>query len=136
MSASAVRRSNLKPVPRRKGKLISNQDLVAAKFEPWEPEENEEILPSTKMMNDITITSRLAHTVMLTTRDQLVTRSMDASNHNAVFELIECFKNTEERLKEMAGMVGGARLRVLASMAAACENLKVDHRKKSKSAAA
>lgn len=109
------------PVP------VSNRELASASFEPWMPEENGEILPSARMIGDITVTCRLAHAIMLKSRDELTALHMDASGYEAVDDLITSLVNTGERLKEMASMVEGAYCRVIASMAAAYEQLKADH---------
>jgi len=83
--------------------------------------------PPAKIIVDIGVTCRLAHSFMLMTRDELVAANMDSGNHESFFELMTCFASTGGRLKELVGMVEGAHARVLASMTLAYEKLKADH---------
>jgi hypothetical protein len=119
---SEVRLSNLSLVPSHERKPISDRELSECDFETWEPvNENGEPVPSTRMIDSICISSRLAYVLMLKSRDELMAMhgQMDINTGD---EMMAGLLVTGERLKEMAQMVEAAYFRSLASRTAYAES--------------
>lgn len=94
--------------PKRKAKPIADREFAAIKFKAWAPvgPQNQPI-PSSRMMDQVTISSRLAYALMLKSKAELVAMhsGMDPEIHN---EMLTGLQETAERLKEMASLVDQA----------------------------
>jgi hypothetical protein len=122
-AVSSVPKSGFDLVPTRKsrGKAATIEDFAKVVWKPWRRTPGmrpTELMPSSKTIDHIGIGCRLAYSIMLRTRAQLV--AMHANlDHEKVDELMGHLAEAEEWLKATARMVEMAYLRVLASAAAA-----------------
>jgi hypothetical protein len=97
------------------------RDYATIDFSPWTREpgmKKDELLPSDKMVNRLTVSCRIAYATMLKSREDLIAMH-GKTNHELVDEFMANLADTAERLKELTHMVEGAYARVLASAAAA-----------------
>jgi hypothetical protein len=105
---SEVRYSNLTLAPRtkRKGRPISDRAFASLDFEAWEPIGNNEPTPSSSMMDHIIVQSRLAHVIMLKSKNELIAMfrqpEMDVDTAD---EMMGDLLDAGERLKELTAMV-------------------------------
>jgi hypothetical protein len=102
-------------------------NFAALKFEAWQPvSKNNEPVPSSNMMDRITIQSRLAHVLMHKSKEEMIAifehPGMDL---DAVDELMAGLLDTAERLKEMAEIVDAAHSRLMIAGAAFARSVSV-----------
>jgi hypothetical protein len=119
---SHIPRSRLALVPakRRKGRGSTIDERIDefAKID-WKPWKRPRALgrgfyPTPKDMHYHAVTCRIAHGVMLRTRDQLIQSYSELERGN-VDQLLAGLPQTAEWLKEMAAMVESAHIRMLAA---------------------
>lgn len=125
---SAVRsvpQSGLKLVPERntrgEGAASLKQIAKIAKidFQAWTRDPGmgpNELLPSNETLLNAAVPARLAYSIMLKTREQLI-EMHGKIEHQQVDEMMAAFAAAGEKLKAIAYMVEGAYARVLASAA-------------------
>jgi hypothetical protein len=99
---------------RRKTGLIRAGSLAKVNWKPEKPEPNGKLLPSFKDWDNAGATARMAHALLLRTRDQL-TDMHQKVDHKAIHEMMVQFSNTSEILKATITMIETAACRVITS---------------------
>jgi hypothetical protein len=113
--------SGLELVPRKKrrGRLATARDVAKLDWKPWKRSSDmspTELIPSRKVMDALGLTARIAYSIMLRSRADLI-EMHKTIEHEAVDELMGNLAEASEELKGLASMVETAYMRVLASAA-------------------
>jgi hypothetical protein len=99
----SIRRSGLELVPRRRraGKLATERDFAKLDWKPWKHPPDlspSEPLPSRETMETVSITARIAYSIMLKSREELI-EMHKAIEHEAMDELMGKLAQAAEDLR-------------------------------------
>jgi hypothetical protein len=108
----------LVPQRKRKGKRATIRDYAKIDFNPWPREKNGKLAPSAEAMQRFGVSGRIAHAVMLMTREDMITNH-GKLDHKIMDQMMGDLANTAECLKEITLMIETAYQRLLASACAA-----------------
>lgn len=119
---STVKDSGYELVRRSKptGKLATMRDYAKIDWKPWVREPGmgpTELVPSADVMQSLGVTGRLAYSIMLRTRDELIDMHTKV-DHDTVDALMTDLADGLEILKGIAAMIDGAYMRTLAAACA------------------
>jgi hypothetical protein len=98
-------------------KPATMRDYAKVDFKAWKNPEGK-LIPSDKTLARFGIPARLAYATMLRTKDELID-GMGRLPIVALDELLTHLSTAERDLKEIAGMIESAQLRILSALSAA-----------------
>lgn len=95
-------------------KIATARDYATVKFEPWPAPLGGHLVPRRETINRLGLMARLACSIVLKTRSELIGDCRKMSEE-AALDLLDGLWKTEAAFKEMCGMLRTAQLRVLAA---------------------
>jgi hypothetical protein len=118
-AVKSVRCSGLELVPRRKrtGKLATERDFAKLDWKPWKHPPDlspSELLPSHETMETVSITARIAYSIMLKSREELI-EMHKAIEHEVMDELMGKLAQATEDFKALASICDQAYAHILAA---------------------